>query len=115
MKDPNTVTGIEAKLLDYCYPDYFGGSSAEEVLAVPVYRGMTRDDFHRSCKTEFNASCGFYDDVPDAGTFGEDALRAMVLTLEAGGFFEQPFSGAPEVDDDDGECYAYVGLFAETE
>ena len=115
MKNANEVVSINARLLDYCYPDYFQGSSAEETLAVPVYRGMAREAFYKVCKTEFNESSGFYDDVADAGTMGEEALRALVLTLEAGGFFEDSFPHAPEMDSEDGECYAYIGLFAETE
>lgn len=109
------VTGIDARMHDYCTSDYFLGSDAEEVLAVPIWCNMTKNEFYNACKTEFFEQDGFYSDVDDSGNYAENALHAMVATMVAAGFFEQAFHYASELDcDDDIETsYAYIGLFAE--
>lgn len=111
------VTSINAQLHDVCFPDYFQGSSAQEVLAIPVHKGMTRDEFHEAAKDDFHAQTGWFD-MAGAGTMGEDAIRGLVLCMEAGGEFEQSFpycQPLEEMGDCDETCYAYVGLFAESD
>ncbi len=113
------VTSINAELLDVCLPCYFQGTNAEEVLAVAVHRDMTREEFYQACINEFDAQIGWFD-MADAGTMGEDAIRATVLAMESGGYFEQSFPYCESLEeseeDDSGEfSYAYVGLFAESD
>ena len=119
MKRKCDVTGIEARLLDVCLSDYFQGSSAPEVLAIPVYSEMTRKEFYEALKHEFHASDGYFD-MADAGNMGELAFHSLVSALHAGGWEENgqsPFRFATSIDEEPtGEnVYAYVGLFAEYE
>ena len=108
------VTAIEANYLDCCLPDYFQGSRAEEVLAVPVHSKITYKEAYEACKDEFHAASGWFDNVAGSGTLAEEALHSL-------------FSGIADVneiadfvdgieDDEDGEsCYLYIGLFAESD
>ena len=111
------VTSIDAQMLDVCLSDYFQGSDAEETLAVPIYKGMTREEFYEACKDDFHAQTGWFD-MAGAGTMGEDALRALTLSMQAGGYFEQSFpycQTLDEMSEEDESSYAYIGLFAESD
>lgn len=113
---PCDVTGITAEYLDCCLPDYSPGSNAHEVLAVPMWAGITYREAYDACKDEFHAASGYFDDVAGSGSMAEDALHAMFALMLA----EQPdapadFARYIEPDDDGtGETvYLYIGLFAE--
>ena len=110
------VTSINAVYLDCCLSDYFQGSDADEVLAVPVWHDITYKEAYEAAKDAFHASSGYFDGVAGSGTLAEEALHAM-------------FSGIDEVNrvadfasyiekDEEGEnesVYLYIGLYADSD
>ncbi len=106
---PCNVTGIEARYIDCCLSDYFLGSDAEEVLAVPVHAGMTCKQAYEACKDEVHASSGWVDDVDVA--LAEDALALLFSGM---GDSSQPadFAKHIEEDEDGYTLYLYIGLHA---
>lgn len=114
------VTGINARYLDCCLPDYLSGHyGAAEILAIPMHRGITYRDACESAKDTFhNCDPGFFD-MANAGTMGENALHALFASLVAGsshGDIDKPcdFAKYIEADDDTGEVQLYIGLYPET-
>ncbi len=108
------VTSIEARYIDCCLSDYFLGSNAEEVLAVPMYAGITFKEAHEACKEEFHNSSGWFDDVAGSGALAEDALALLFSGITD---TSQPADFAKyieEDEDDDGyTVYLYIGLHAQ--
>ena len=76
------VTSIRAEYLDCCLSDYFQGSDTDEILAVPVWHGITYREAYEACKDEFHASSGYFDDVIGSSTLAEEALHALFSDLE---------------------------------
>ena len=114
---PCDVTSIDAQYLDCCLSDYFQGSNAEEVLAVPVWSGITYKEAYEACKDEFHASCGYFSDVGGSGTMAEDALHALFSGVAD---INAPADFAKYIEPDDGDgcgdsVYLYIGLFAESD
>jgi hypothetical protein len=116
MLKPNEVTSIRAEYLDCCLPDYFPGSNADEVLAVPVWHGITYREAYNAAKSEFHASSGYFDDVPGSGSMAEDALHAMFASMLAEDT-DRPADFARYIEpDEEGErelVFLYIGLYAE--
>ncbi len=117
---PCDVTSIEARYIDCCLSDYFLGSDAEEVLAVPMHTGITYKEAYEACKKEFHRASGWFDNVDGSGTLAQDALHALfsVLMIHHGSDdSSQPAGFAKyiedEDDDDDYTVYLYIGLYAE--
>ena len=110
------VTRVEARYLDCCLPDYFQGSNAEEVIAVPVWANITYGEAYDQCKNEFHTSSGWFDGVAGSGTLVEEALHAMFVCMLAEDT-DKPADFAKYIEDDDegDTVYLYVGLFAESE
>ena len=108
------VTSMYAVVHDCCFPDYFQGSSAPEVVAVPVHDNMTFPEFYRAAQDEFNGGDGWHDYAGAGGMF-DDAIRA----LSPGDTDDPVFPNAPslaEYESDEYETsYAYIGLYPETE
>ncbi len=112
------VTSINARYLDCCLPDFFYGGDAEEVLAVPMWSGVTYREAYEAAKDEFHASSGWFDDVSGSGTMAEEAIHAMFARM----LIENPdkpadFAQYIEKDETgDGETvYLYIGLYAESD
>lgn len=111
---PNFVTSVEARYIDCCLPDYFQGSNAEEVLAVPMHADITYREAYERCKENFHESSGWFDQVAGSGTFVEDALRALFSTVEDVNAVAD-FAKYIDSDDENGETvYLYIGLHAES-
>lgn len=112
------VTAIYAEYIDCCLPGYFlGNTDAEEVLAVPVWAGITYREAYEAAKEEFHASSGYFDDVAGSGTLAEDALHALFASMLAEDT-DAPadFAAGIDQDGDDGEAvYLYIGLHAESD
>lgn len=110
------VTSIKADYLDCCLPDYFNGSNADEVLAVPMYAGITYKEAYQASKNEFHASSGYFDDVAGSGTMAEDALHALFSGIEDVNK-EADFAKYIEADENgDGDTvFLYISLNAESE
>ncbi len=107
------VTSIEARYIDCCLSDYFLGSDAEEVLAVPMHAGITYKEAYEACKEEFHNSSGWFDDVDGSGALAEDALHALFSGIED---TNQPADFAKYIEEDDDDVgymvYLYIGLHA---
>lgn len=118
---PNDVTGIELRHHDTCYSDYFQGSPANEVLAIPVHAGMTYRELMEAMRDEFNSTDGWFSQVAGSGTMFDDASHALMVAAVAGsshGDVNKPCDEFSDIESDsDGmdSIYAYFGLFAETE
>lgn len=104
------------ELHDICYPDYFLGSNAIETYACPVYPGITHGDLARSIRDEYmagtNETLNGHEDgeaLLDAALkeFIEPSIRDQTIESATG----SDFSGCYE----NGEMYAYIGLFIEEE
>ena len=112
------VTSVEARYLDCCLPDYFQGSNAEEVIAVPVWANITYVEAYEATKREFHEASGWYDGVAGSGTLVDEALHAMFASVLAEDT-DKPADFAKYIEEGDGDtcetCYLYVGLFAECE
>ena len=110
------VTSINANYLDCCLSDYFQGSNADEVLAVPVWHNITYKEAYEACKDEFHASSGYFDDVAGSGSMAEEALHALFSGIAD---VNQVADFAKYIDpDEDGEnesVYLYIGLNAESD
>lgn len=78
---------IAALYLDCCLPDYFQGSAAEEVLAVPVSHNTTYAQALRALADEWrNTTDGYfsrYGEVvgADIDQLGVDALRSLFAVI----------------------------------
>lgn len=116
MKDirPCDVTSVRAEYLDCCTSDYFCGSAAQEVLAVPMWAGITYKEAYEESKDTFHVASGWFDQVAGSGTFVEEALHAMFSVVED---INAPADFAKYIEpDEDGEgetVFLYIGLFAE--
>lgn len=115
-KQPCNVTAIQAEYLDCCLSDYFQGYSGEEVLAVPVWAGITYSEAYSEAKQTFHEQSGYFDDVPDAGNMGDNAIYALFASM----LIDNPdkladFAQYIEKTDDDcvPDIYLYIGLRAE--
>lgn len=108
------VTSIEAQYLDCCLCDYFQGSNAEEVLAVPMWADITFKEAYEAAKDEFHAASGWFDYVAGNGTMAEEALHSLFSGLED---INAPADFAKYIEDDeDGETvYLYIALRAESD
>lgn len=115
---PCDVTSIRAEYLDCCLSDYFRGSHAEEVLAVPVHAGITYREAYKESIDTFHTSCGYFDDVAGSGSDAETALHGLFASVLAEDT-DQPADFAKYIEPDpDGihdTVYLYIGLFAEFE
>jgi hypothetical protein len=110
------VTSVEARYHDCCLSDYFQGSHAQEVLAVPVHAEMTYKEAYEACKDEFHASSGWYDSVAGSGTLVEEALHSMFSGIEDVNAVADFVNYVEDSDNEDSECcYLYIGLFAESD
>lgn len=107
------VTSIRAEYLDCCLPDYFQGSDAEEVLAVPVTRNMTGTELYEATKQEFHTQSGFFDDVAGSGSMAEEAIHALFAAV----LIEVPDNIADMAKDLelDTTVYMYIALYAESD
>ena len=111
---PCDVESVNAEYLDCCLPDYFNGSAANEVLAVPMYANITYKEAREAAKDEFHASSGYFDEVAGSGGMVEDALTALFSipkNIDAPADFAQYIE-----EDEDGEgdtVYLYIALNAE--
>jgi len=105
---PCDVTSVTAEYLDCCLPDYFQGSAAQEVLAVPVSAGITYKEAYNAAKDEFHHASGWYDQVDGSGTLVEDALHSMFSGIAD---INEPADFAKYIEGD--ECYLYIALRAE--
>lgn len=77
---------VTALYLDCCLPDYFQGSAAEEVLAVPVSHDTTYAQALEALAEEWRSSDGYfsrYGEVVgvDIDQIGVDALRSMFAVI----------------------------------
>ena len=108
------VESVEARYLGCCLPDYFQGSGADEVLAVPMHHGITYREAYKACKAEFHASTGYFDAVAGSGTLVETALHALFASVLAEDT-DKPadFAKYIEAGDDTDTVFLYIGLFAE--
>ena len=113
---PCDVTSIEAKYNDCCTSDYFQGSDANEVLAVPMRPGITYKEAYEACKEEFHSSSGYFDEVAGSEDMAEDALHALFSGIED---VNQPADFAKYIEPcDDDNCetvFLYIGLYAESD
>lgn len=111
------VTGIEARYLDCCLCDYFQGSSAEEVLAIPVFHDTTYKQAYDAAKDVAYDQSGFFDDIEDSGTMLDSAIHALFSGIEDVNAVADFVKYIEPVDDDDcaESVYLYIGLFAEYE
>lgn len=113
--EKHEVESIEARYLDCCVSCYFQGSTADEILAVPMWAGITYKEAYEACKDEFHNASGYFDDVAGSGGMAEEALHALFSGIAD---VNQPADFAkyiePDTDDGVGETvYLYIGLFAE--
>ena len=110
------VTSINAYYIDCCLPDYFQGSDADEVLAIPVWSGITMREAYEAAKDEFHTSSGYFDSVASSGTMAEDALHALFASFLSENT-DKPADFAKYIEPDpDGigeSVYLYLGLNAE--
>jgi len=107
---------MQAVYLDCCLSDYFCGSGAHEILAVPVSSTTTYREAREAIDTEFHASSGWFDDVAGSGGMLDDALRNMfapsINHMDDVADFVSYIE--PDSDDDTAECvYLYIGLIGE--
>ena len=113
---PCDVTAINAEYLDCCLPDYFQGSSADEVLAIPVWHNITMREAYEATKDEFHAASGYFDEVSGSGTMAEDAIHALFAAFIAEDT-DKPADFAKYIEpDSDGAhetVYLYIALNAE--
>ena len=114
------VTSINAVYLDCCLPDYFLGSDAEEVLAVPMWANITYKEAYDAAKEEFHNASGWFDEVAGSGTDAEEALHALFSGVEdvnAPADFAKYIEPDSECDGYDGQetVYLYIGLYAESD
>lgn len=110
------VTSVRAEYLDCCLPDYFCGSSAQEVLAVPMRPHITYKEAYDEAKDNFHTSSGYFDDVSGSGTLVEEALHSMFSGIED---VNKEADFAKYIEESEDDCcesvYLYIGLFAECE
>ena len=109
------VTSINALYHDCCLSDYFQGSDADEVLAVPVWHNMTNREALESCKESFNSNIGYFDDVAGSGGMADSALNTLfdhVGIDEVADFVKYI---EPDETEENESCYLYVGLYAESD
>ncbi len=108
------VTSIETRYIECCLSDYFLGSNAEEVLAVPMHAGITFKEAYETCKEEFHNSSGWFDDVDGSSALVEDALALLFSGIED---TNQPADFAKYIEEDKDGCneivYLYIGLHAQ--
>jgi hypothetical protein len=109
------VESVNAVYLDCCLSDYFQGSGAHEVLAVPMWADITYKEAYEAAKDEFHNASGWFDGVAGSGSMVEDALHSMFSGIED---VNAKADFAKYIEDDDGsDCcesvYLYIGLFAE--
>ena len=114
MITPNEVTSISAVYIDCCTSDYFLGSDAEEVLAVPMWADITYKEAYEASKDEFHNASGWFDSVAGSGTDAEEALHALFAGIED---VNAPADFAKYIEDaEDAETvYLYIGLHAESD
>ena len=115
---PCDVTSIDARYHDCCLPDYFQGSDANEVLAIPVWHNITMREAYEAAKDEFHASSGYFDAVEGSGTLAEDALHALFASFIAEDT-DKPADFAKYIEPDPeglgDSVYLYIGLYAESD
>lgn len=105
------VNFVVALYHDCCLPEYFAGSEAEEVLAVPVWRNMTYREALSGARDTFHASSGYFDSVSGSGTLVEKALEELFT----GVVLDEPAdftTDLPENSEDNESVYLYIGLWA---
>ena len=111
---PCDVENVNAEYLDCCLSDYFNGSAANEVLAVPMYANITYKEAREAAIDEFHTSSGFFDEVAGSGGMVEEALSLLFSCVED---INAPADFAKYIEEDeDGEgesIYLYIGLVAE--
>ena len=111
---PCDVENVNAEYLDCCLSDYFNGSNANEVLAVPMYANITYKEALEAAKNEFHTSSGYFDEVAGSGGMVEDALSLLFSCIED---INAPADFAKYIEEDDDECgdavYLYIALVAE--
>jgi hypothetical protein len=121
-RDKSQIVAVEARYVDCCLSDWFQGYSAPEVLAVPVYPGMTYADAKQALKDDYQATMGgFFDEcdgVENPYDMINDAIDKMFLNIKdltavAGFAPDQEYDedGEPVEEDDFGDSvYLYVAL-----
>jgi len=126
-----TIEFMEARLLDVCTSDYFQGSNAVEVLAIPIWRGMTGKEFFDALNAEANASSSEYWEGKEwnecIGHGPDQAIRRLVIDMQDSLELPSPENGVvdsfplcatieeSDAAEENGEfmelTFAYVGLF----
>lgn len=110
---PCDVTGATATYLDCCLPDYFQGGDYAEILAVPMWHGVTYREAYEAAKDEFHASSGYFDNVSGSGTLVETALHGLFAAMLAEDT-DKPADFARYIEPDQegsGETvYLYIGI-----
>lgn len=111
------VTSVNARYLDCCLSDYFQGSNAEEVLAVPMWANITYKEAYEQSKDEFHQASGWFDGVAGSGTLAEEALHSLFSGVEDVDAIADFAKYIEEENEDDcyDTCYLYIGLFAESD
>ena len=114
----DSLTAINAIYHDCCLPDYFQGSNADEVLAIPVWHNITMREAYEAAKNEFHASSGYFDDVAGSGTMAEEALHTLFASFLAEDT-DKPADFAKYIEPDPegiyDSVYLYIGLYAESD
>ena len=108
------VTDMTATYLDCCLPDYFQGSDADEILAVPMRENITFKEAYEECKDTFHDSNGYFDYVAGSGDMAENALHALFSGIED---INKVADFAKYIEDceDCETVYLYIGLNAESD
>ena len=107
------MTTLRAEYLDCCLPDYFQGSGADEVLAVPVWSNMTYSDAQSALQDEWRSGGDSHlDNIEGIDSIGSKAINELFESVSGSDVAD--FVRYVEPADDDDCCetvHLYVGIF----